>query len=108
MSDLMSDDTLRFNLPALPENVAFVRSAVGERAESYGLAPVLVGDLKTVVSEACANVVVHAYADAAKPGPLEVEMTKGAESVNVVVRDHGTGSGRSRKRRPQASSWAFW
>src|SRR5699024_6191551 len=66
------DDTLRLELPALSENVARVRSAVAERAEAYGLAAALVADLKTVVSEACANVVLHAYAGAAEPGPLEV------------------------------------
>jgi serine/threonine-protein kinase RsbW len=85
------DDALRLSLPALPENVALVRSAVGERAEVYGLAAASVADLKTIVSEACANVVIHAYADAAKPGPLEVEMTREAKSVKVVVRDHGAG-----------------
>lgn len=85
------DDTLRLELPALPENVALVRSAVVERAEAYGLAPAVVADLKTVVSEACANVVLHAYAGAAEPGPLEVEMSREAKSVKLVVRDRGAG-----------------
>jgi serine/threonine-protein kinase RsbW len=87
------DDALRLSLPALAENVAFVRSAVAERAEAFGLAPTLVADLETVVSEACANVVVHAYAGTVEPGPLEVEMTKGPKSVKVVVRARGAGIG---------------
>ena len=85
------DDTLRLELPALPENVARVRSAVAERAEAYGLAAAVVADLKTVVSEACANVVLHAYAGAGEPGPLEVEMSREAKSVKIVVRDRGAG-----------------
>jgi serine/threonine-protein kinase RsbW len=85
------DDQLRLNLPALPENVALVRAAVGERAEAYGLGSAVIADLKTVVSEASANVVLHAYAGASEPGPLEVEMTRDSMSVKVVVRDRGRG-----------------
>jgi serine/threonine-protein kinase RsbW len=85
------DDTLCLRLPALPENVALVRAAVGERAEAYGLATPFVADLKTAVSEACANVVLHAYAGADAPGPLEVEMSRDARKVRMVVRDRGTG-----------------
>jgi anti-sigma regulatory factor (Ser/Thr protein kinase) len=51
----------------------------------------VITDLKTVVSEASANVVLHAYAGAAEPGPLEVEMTRDSRSVRVVVRDRGRG-----------------
>ena len=85
------DDQLRLNLPALPENVALVRAAVGEHAEAYGLGSAVIADLKTVVSEASANVVLHAYAGASEPGPLEVEMTRDSMSVKVVVRDRGRG-----------------
>jgi anti-sigma regulatory factor (Ser/Thr protein kinase) len=75
----------------LPENVALVRAAVAERAKAYGLPDAVIADLKTVVSEASANVVVHAYAGAEVPGPLEVEMTRDMGKVRVVVRDHGSG-----------------
>jgi anti-sigma regulatory factor (Ser/Thr protein kinase) len=85
------DDQLRLNLPALPENVGLVRAAVGERAEAYGLGSAVIADLKTAVSEASANVVLHAYAGASEPGPLEVEMTRESMSVKVVVRDRGRG-----------------
>jgi serine/threonine-protein kinase RsbW len=85
------DDALRLKLPAQPENLALVRAAVAERAEAYGVSGQVVDDLKTVVSEACANVVVHAYVAAADPGPLEVEMTRDTTTVKVVVRDRGGG-----------------
>jgi len=92
------DDALRIKLPALPDKVALVRAAVGERAEAYGLASPVIADLKTVVSEACANVVLHAYAGAADPGPLDVEMTRDEARVRVVVSDRGGGI------RPQPNS----
>jgi anti-sigma regulatory factor (Ser/Thr protein kinase) len=85
------EDPLRLNLPALPENIARVRAAVGDRAAAYGLGSSVIADLKTVVSEASANVVLHAYAGAADPGPMEVEMTRDATRVRVVVRDRGLG-----------------
>jgi anti-sigma regulatory factor (Ser/Thr protein kinase) len=85
------EEPLRLNLPALPENVALIRAAVGERGEAYGLEDQFIADLKTVVSEASANVVLHAYADAAAPGPLEVEMTRDATKVRLVIRDRGIG-----------------
>jgi serine/threonine-protein kinase RsbW len=48
-----------------------------------------VGDLKTVVTEACMNVVVHAYDG--EPGPLQVEVQREAEGLTVCVRDFGHG-----------------
>jgi serine/threonine-protein kinase RsbW len=84
-------DVLRLYVPAQPENVALVRAAVGERAEAYGLPRSVIADLRTVVSEACANVILHAYGNPAEPGPLEVEVTREATRMRVVVRDQGTG-----------------
>lgn len=49
-----------------------------------------IADLKTVVTEACMNVVVHAYPDD-RPGPLEVEATPELDGLTVVVRDFGGG-----------------
>lgn len=47
-------------------------------------------DLKTVVTEACMNVVVHAYAGM-EPGPIEVEAESDDGGLTVVIRDHGSG-----------------
>ena len=52
---------LLITLPARSENVAVVRHAVAGLAERLGMEEPGVGDLKTVVTEACMNVVVHAY-----------------------------------------------
>ena len=45
--------------------------------------------MKMAVTEACTNVVVHAYD--ADSGMLEVEMRAGEEGLTIVVRDHGSG-----------------
>lgn len=82
---------LRLRLPALAENVAVVREAVGVEAEAMGMGPREVGDLRTVVSEACNNAVLHAYAADAEERPLEIDLRRDGESLEVVVRDRGRG-----------------
>lgn len=86
----MSDEArgLRLNLPSRPENVAVVRHALAGLAEALGMDEPGVADLKSVVTEACMNVVVHAYDEV---GPMEVDAIPGAEGLTVTVRDYGNG-----------------
>lgn len=81
---------LEMSLPASAENVAVVRHALAGLAESIGMDEPGIADLKTVVTEACMNVVVHAYPEG-QPGPLEVEAVPEHEGLTVAVRDHGMG-----------------
>jgi anti-sigma regulatory factor (Ser/Thr protein kinase) len=78
------------SLPARAENVAVVRHALAGLAERLGMDEASLADLKTVVTEACMNVVVHAYAGQ-EPGPLEVEAESDFAGLTVVIRDHGMG-----------------
>jgi anti-sigma regulatory factor (Ser/Thr protein kinase) len=82
---------LSLKLTAEPQNVRRARDEVGSRAAALGLSPANVDDLRTIVSEACANVVRHAYPEDAAERPMEVEMEKEGEELRVVVRDKGTG-----------------
>jgi serine/threonine-protein kinase RsbW len=82
-------DGLQLELPARAENVAVVRHTIAGLAEALEMRPAAVADLKTIVTEACMNVVVHAYAD--EPGPLEIVARDEGEALVVVVRDHGAG-----------------
>lgn len=83
-------------LPAQAENVAVVRHALAGLAEEVGMDGPGLADLKTVVTEACMNVAVHAYEG--EPGLLSVEASADQEGLTVVVRDEGVGI------RPQADS----
>jgi serine/threonine-protein kinase RsbW len=83
------DSALLFTLPARAENVAVVRHAIGGLAETLGMDPIAVSDLKTIVTEACTNAAIHAYGDG--DGPLEVEVNPDEDGLTVVVRDHGSG-----------------
>lgn len=47
-------------------------------------------DIRLAVTEACTNVVVHAYPDGSE-GPLEIDAVLAGSQLTVVVRDHGDG-----------------
>ena len=79
----------RLALPARAENVLVVRQAVAGLGEALGLSPGRIADLKTVITEAANNVVLHAYRD--EPGPLEVTATPKEDEIEVEVRDYGRG-----------------
>ena len=81
---------LQMSLPARAENVAVVRHALAGLAENLGMEEAAIADLKTVVTEACMNVVVHAY-PAGEPGLLAVEATPERDGLTIVVRDFGMG-----------------
>ncbi|HVY79041.1 MAG TPA: ATP-binding protein [Solirubrobacterales bacterium] len=80
---------LQIKLPAKAENVAVVRHALAGLAEQIGMDETGVADLKTVVTEACMNVVVHAYPQG--PGPLTVEADPDEDGLTVTVSDSGAG-----------------
>jgi serine/threonine-protein kinase RsbW len=85
----MTGTDLRLTLPATAENVIVVRQAVAGVGEALGLSAARVADLKTVVSEACNNVVLHAYEG--EPGPLEVTAEPHSGELEIQVSDHGKG-----------------
>jgi serine/threonine-protein kinase RsbW len=80
---------VRLELENRPEHVSVVRAALSGVAEAAGFDEELSTDLKTAVSEACNNVVIHAYEG--QPGPMRVLVSNSGDRVDVVVRDTGTG-----------------
>ncbi len=86
---MMTSRELRLTLPATAENVMVVRQAVAGLGEALGLSGERTADLKTVVTEACNNVVLHAYDD--QPGPLEVLAIPGDGELEVQIADEGHG-----------------
>jgi serine/threonine-protein kinase RsbW len=80
---------VRLNLSNRPENVMLVRQCLAGVAEAVALDPADLNDILTAVTEACGNVVAHAYQG--EEGPLEIEVYTSPSEIEVVVRDHGTG-----------------
>jgi anti-sigma regulatory factor (Ser/Thr protein kinase) len=85
---------VRLTMPARPEGVAVVRQALAGMADALAFDATVLADMKMAVSEACTNVVVHAYDDS--DGVLEVDMMADESGLTIRVRDYGTGI------RPQA------
>jgi serine/threonine-protein kinase RsbW len=72
-----------------PENMLVVREMLTGVALAILLDHVAHDDILTAVTEACNNVVLHAYEG--EEGPLEVEVTLARSALEIVVRDHGIG-----------------
>jgi anti-sigma regulatory factor (Ser/Thr protein kinase) len=77
------------NMPARAEGVGVVRQALAGMADALAFDPSVLSDMKMAVTEACTNVVVHAYDS--DTGELEVHMLAGEDDLTIVVRDHGAG-----------------
>ena len=80
---------LRLTLPARPESVGVVRQALGGVGSALDLDEERLTSVQLAVTEACTNVVRHAYGD--EPGPIEVVVRAGVGRLEVDVRDHGRG-----------------
>lgn len=76
-------------LPAQPDSLAVVRQAVTGVAEVLGIGDDRLDDLKVAVTEACTNVVLHAYDD--DRGTMEVRAGREDDALVVTVLDDGSG-----------------
>jgi anti-sigma regulatory factor (Ser/Thr protein kinase) len=88
---------VRLSLPAQARNIAVVRRAVEAIAEELALPRRLVEDMRLAVTEACTNVVRHAYtgAEAGDASALRVELLPHTRGMQVIVEDRGRGLGPS-------------
>jgi serine/threonine-protein kinase RsbW len=77
------------NVTNRPENALLVREMLTGVALAISLEENELNDILTAVTEACNNVVLHAYEG--EEGPLEVEVKLTRSCLEIVVRDHGTG-----------------
>ncbi len=82
--------TLTFS--AISENEAFARNAVAAFCTVLDPTVDQINDIKTSVSEAVTNAIVHAYTDSAPQNKVTVKTTiKQDNTVHIVVSDTGVG-----------------
>jgi serine/threonine-protein kinase RsbW len=85
---------LALRLPAEAEQVSVARRAVAEFCERCGMPAHLIDDVKLVVTEACTNVVLHAYdREARREGTFELNAHLVHGELLVSVSDEGRGIG---------------
>ncbi len=82
-------NTMELKLPSLSVNEGFARSVVGAFATQ--LDPTLedIADIKTAVSEAVTNAIVHAYPD--RVGEICILASLDKHTITIVVQDNGIG-----------------
>ncbi len=87
---MKGENYMELKFPSKSCNEAFARSAVACFAAQ--LDPTLdeLGDIKTAVSEAVTNCIVHAYPDALGPIVLKAKILPG-QVLDIVVKDRGCG-----------------
>jgi anti-sigma regulatory factor (Ser/Thr protein kinase) len=85
-SPVDATEPIELKLAALPQSIAVARRAVAEYAERVGADPFAV---KTCVSEAVTNAVIHGYQENA--GEIEVRASRDGEALVISVSDAGGG-----------------
>lgn len=85
----MNSNYMNLKIKAVSCNEAFARSVVG--AFCAQLNPTLdeISDIKTAVSEAVTNCIVHAYVY--KDGIIEIEATIEDNRIHIEIKDTGVG-----------------
>ena len=80
---------IEIKFKSLPENEAFARTCVS--AFCLQLNPTLdeIGDIKTAVSEAVTNCVVHAYPN--RVGEITMQLRIEDNKIHIVIKDNGVG-----------------
>lgn len=89
MSRKIHAPRVRLDLISRPEAARLVRSVSSAAAEALGFHPELQADVNTAVTEACNNVIMHAYGG--EPGPMSVELRVAPDAVEVRICDYGRG-----------------
>ncbi len=83
------DNRLYIKVPAISENEAFLRNVVAAFCVPLNPTVEQIDDIKTAVSEAVTNCVVHAYGK--EKGDIEVEAYAKDGVIHIRVTDFGKG-----------------
>lgn len=83
-------NNVKLEFPGLSANEAFARAAVGAFAAQLDPTMDELGDIKTAVSEAVTNCIVHAYPDTYGIIYMKVRILAG-NTLEITVRDKGRG-----------------
>ena len=81
---------IKLEFPARSANEAFARTAAAAFAAQLDPTIEELGDIRTAVSEAVTNAIVHAYPDEAGPVSMRLRILEG-NVLELTVRDRGRG-----------------
>lgn len=87
---MKNENYMHLEFPSRSANEAFARSAIGAFAAQMDPTLEELGDIKTAVSEAVTNCIVHAYPEALGPVILKARILRG-NVLDITVKDRGCG-----------------
>lgn len=85
----MIKDEIKLVIPSRSANESFARVAVGAFVARLDPTMEELNDIKTAVSEAVTNCIVHAYKDTI--GKIYITVSVDGETVKIRIRDYGCG-----------------
>lgn len=86
---MKSDNYIKIELPSLSINEGFARAAVSAFASQLDPTLEELGDIRTAVSEAVTNAIVHAYPD--EIGTVHIRARITGNTLEILIRDKGRG-----------------
>ena len=84
------DNYMQLEFPSKSVNEAFARATVAAFAAQMDPTMEELGDIRTAVSEAVTNAIVHAYPNQIGTIKVKCKILKD-NTIDIVVRDHGIG-----------------
>ena len=83
------ENSMKLEFLSISENVKFARSAVCAFVSQLNPTLGEIDDIKTAVSEAVTNIVVHAYGE--KGGIVYIECRLSCDTIKIKIKDTGCG-----------------
>ncbi|WP_026894000.1 anti-sigma F factor [Clostridiisalibacter paucivorans] len=85
----MIENNMRLEMPSKSQNEAFARVVVASFASQLDPTIEELADIKTAVSEAVTNAIIHGYENA--KGIVIIECSIEDNKIKIIVQDHGKG-----------------
>lgn len=85
----MQNNYVFIKIPSYSTNESFARAAVAAFCSSLNPTIEEISDIKTAVSEAVTNAIIHGYED--KVGEIEIQCRIKGQMVEIIIEDFGCG-----------------
>ena len=85
----MQNNYVYIKIPSLSTNESFARAAVAAFCSSLNPTIEEISDIKTAVSEAVTNAIIHGYENSV--GDIEIQCRIKNSTVEIIIEDYGCG-----------------
>ena len=85
------NNEMKLSFKAITENESFARVCVASFCSSLNPSIDVLADIKTAVSEAVTNCIVHAYPQSFGCGNVEINVQIIGNNITIAIKDYGIG-----------------